>query len=87
MRHARIGTPPGATDGLGRLDRERTRRDLVVVLAPETIGELNQLMSRVGTWIAAQDFLAIRFHLEGRAHIMQRGGFVAPADRGRASDI
>ena len=46
----------------------------VVVLAPETIGELNQLMSRVGTWITAQDFLAIRFHLDGRAHIMQRAG-------------
>ena len=59
----------------------------VVVLAPETIGELNQLMSRVGTWIATQDFLAIRFHLDGRAHIMQRGGFVGPADRSHASDI
>jgi hypothetical protein len=59
----------------------------VVVLAPETIGELNRLMSRVGTWITAQDFLAIRFHLEGRSHIMQRGGLVAPADRSHASDI
>ena len=58
----------------------------VVVLAPETIGELNQLMSRVGTWITAQDFLAIRFHLEGRAYIMHRGGSVRPADRSHASD-
>jgi hypothetical protein len=58
----------------------------VVVLAPERIGELNQLMSRVGTWITAQDFLAIRFHLEGRAYIMHRGGSVGPADRSHASD-
>ncbi len=58
----------------------------VVVLAPDTIGELNQLMSRVEAWITAQDFLAIRFHLEGRAHIMQRGGFVGPANRSHASD-
>ena len=56
------------------------------MLAPDTIGELNQLMSRVGTWITTQDFLAIRFHLDGRAHIMQRGGFVGPVDRSHASD-
>jgi hypothetical protein len=58
----------------------------VVVLAPERISELNELMSRVGTWITAQDFLAIRFHLEGRAYIMQRDGFVGPADRSHVSD-
>jgi hypothetical protein len=58
----------------------------VVVLAPERISDLNELMSRVERWITAQDFLAIRFHLEGRAYIMQRGGFVGPGDRNHVSN-
>jgi hypothetical protein len=58
----------------------------VVVLAPERISDLNELMSRVEKWISAQDFLAIRFHLEGRAYIMQRSGFVGPGDRIHVSD-
>jgi hypothetical protein len=43
-------------------------------------------MSRVEKWITAQDFLAIRFHLDGRAYIVQRGGFVGPADRSHPSE-
>jgi hypothetical protein len=58
----------------------------VVVLAPERISDLNELMSRVEQWITAQDFLAIRFHLEGRVYIMQRGGIVGPADRNHVSE-
>jgi hypothetical protein len=53
----------------------------VVVLAPERISDLNGLMSRVEKWIAEQEFLAMRFHLDGRAYIMQRDGFVGPWDR------
>src|SRR3954453_7236961 len=53
----------------------------VVVLAPERISDLNGHLSRVEKWKSAKDFLAIRFHLEGRAYIMQRSGFVAPGDR------
>jgi hypothetical protein len=58
----------------------------VVVLAPERISDLNELMSRVEQWITARDFLAIRFHLEGRVYIMQRGGIVGPADRNHVSE-
>src|SRR3954462_10587830 len=50
----------------------------VVVLAPERISDLNELMSRVEKWIIPKDFLAIRSHLEGRPYIMQRSGFVGP---------
>jgi hypothetical protein len=58
----------------------------VVVLAPERIGELNELMSRVERWITEQEFLAIRFQLDGRAYIVQRGGFVGPWDRDHDPD-
>ena len=52
----------------------------VVVLAPEAMGDLDRLMSRVEGWITGQQFLALRFHLDGRAYIMQRGGVVRPVD-------
>lgn len=52
----------------------------VVVLAPERISDLNGLMSRVEKWIAEQEFLAMRFHLDDRAYVMQRNGFVRPGD-------
>ena len=86
---------PGVTQALELLRALRTdwvgwienglAGTFVVVLAPERISELDELMSRVEKWITAQDFLAIRFHLEGRAYIMQRGGFVGPADRNHVS--
>lgn len=52
----------------------------VVVLAPEAVGDLDQLLSRVDGWITGQRFLALRFHLDGCAYIMQRGGVVRPVD-------
>jgi hypothetical protein len=51
----------------------------VVVLAPERISELDELLASVETWINEQTFLAIRFYLDGRVYIMQRGGFVGRA--------
>jgi len=85
VMHACEGRRELRTEWVGWIENGRYGT-FVVGLAPETIGELKQLMARVGTWITTQDFLAIRFHLDGRAHIMQRGGFVAPADRSHASD-
>jgi hypothetical protein len=58
----------------------------VVVLAPEKISELNELMASVERWIAEQAFLAIRFHLDARVYIMQRGGYVGRVDGDRDSD-
>jgi hypothetical protein len=52
----------------------------VVVLAPERISEFNELLASVESWITRQSFLAIRFYLDGRVYIMQRGGFIGPAD-------
>jgi|SRR6266550_2334959 hypothetical protein len=55
----------------------------VVVLVPERTSELNQLLAGVENWITRQSFLAIRFHLDGRVYILQRGGFIgraAPAE-------
>jgi hypothetical protein len=51
----------------------------VVVLAPEKISELNELLSTVERWITGQAFLAISLHLDGRAYIVQRG-FIGRAD-------
>jgi hypothetical protein len=51
----------------------------VVVLVPERISELNQLLAGVESWITRQCFLAIRFHLDGRVYLLQRGGFIGPA--------
>lgn len=53
----------------------------VVVLTPEKISELNDLLASVERWITEQSFLAIRLHLDGRVYIMQRGGFIGRADR------
>jgi hypothetical protein len=58
----------------------------VVVLAPEKVNELSELMASVEGWIAEQAFLAIRFHLDGRVYIMQRGGYVGRADGDRYSN-
>jgi hypothetical protein len=51
----------------------------VVVPVPERISELNQLLAEVENWITRQSFLAIRFYLDGRVYILQRGGFIGPA--------
>ena len=58
-----------------------TRLDgiFVVVRTPERISELDELLARVEKWVSDQAFLAIRFHLEGRAYILQRGGFIGRA--------
>ena len=53
----------------------------VVVNAPERISELDELLAIVERWVTRQALLAIRFHLEGRVYIMQRDGFIGPADR------
>jgi hypothetical protein len=53
----------------------------VVVHAPERISELDELLASVERWVTGQALLAIRFHLEGRVYIMQRGGFIGPANR------
>jgi hypothetical protein len=53
----------------------------VVVLVPERISELNQLLAGVEDWITRQSFLAIRFYLDGRVYILQRGGFIRRAGR------
>ena len=53
----------------------------VVVHAPERISELDELLAIVEGWVTRRALLAIRFHLEGRVYIMQRGGFIGPADR------
>jgi acylphosphatase len=58
----------------------------VVVQAPERISELNELLTSVEKWVSGQAFLAIRFHLEGRAYILQRGGFIGRADGELDSD-
>jgi hypothetical protein len=58
----------------------------VVVQAPERISELDELLASVEKWVTDQAFLAIRFHLEGRAYILQRGGFIGRADGDRDSD-
>jgi hypothetical protein len=52
----------------------------VVVLAPERISELNELLASVEKWLTEQTFLAIRFHLDERVYIMQRGGFIGRAE-------
>jgi hypothetical protein len=51
----------------------------VVISAPGRSADLTDLTSRVGRWLDERHYLAIRFHLEGRRYIMQRGGFVEPA--------
>jgi hypothetical protein len=51
----------------------------VVVPVPERISELNQLLAEVESWITRQSFLAIRFYLDGRVYILQRGGFIGRA--------
>jgi hypothetical protein len=53
----------------------------VVVLTPEKIGELDELLASVEKWITGESFLAIRLHLDGGVYIMQRGGFIGRADR------
>jgi hypothetical protein len=60
----------------------------VLVFAPERISELDRLLSAVESWVAGQECLAIRFRLDGRVYIMQRGGCVeAPnPDRGRPAE-
>jgi hypothetical protein len=52
----------------------------VVVLAPERVSQLDELLGSVESWIAKQAFLAIRFHLGGRMYLMQRDGFIGSAD-------
>jgi hypothetical protein len=54
----------------------------VVISAPERSTELQALTSHVGRWLDGRHYLAIRFHLEGRRYIMQRGGLVEPAPDG-----
>ena len=51
----------------------------VVVPVPERISELNQLLAEAESWITRQSFLAIRFHLDGRVYILQRGGLIRRA--------
>ena len=51
----------------------------VVVLVPERISELDELLAEVESWITRQSFLAIRFYLDGRVYILQRGGFIGRA--------
>ena len=53
----------------------------VVVHAPERISELDELLAIVERWVTRQALLAIRFHLEGRVYIMQRGGYIGRADQ------
>jgi hypothetical protein len=53
----------------------------VVVHTPERISELNELLAVVERWVTRQALLAIRFHLEGRVYIMQRGGYIGRADQ------
>src|SRR5206468_5684119 len=57
----------------------------VVVLVPERISEVTELLSTVERWITRQSFLAIRFYLDTRAYIIQRGGFIGPAGPGQES--
>lgn len=78
---------PQALELLGELRADRVGwiengldGTFVVVLASEAIGDLDQLLSRVEGWITGQQFLALRFHLDGCAYIMQRGGVVRPVD-------
>jgi hypothetical protein len=56
----------------------------VVISAPERSAELPALTSHVGRWLDERHYLAIRFQLEGRRYIMQRGGLVAPAPDGHS---
>ena len=56
----------------------------VIVHTPERISELDELLGTVENWITQQTFFAVRFHLEGRVYIMQRDGFIGPADRDHA---
>ena len=58
----------------------------VVVLVPERISELNQLLADVEAWVTGQSFLAIRLHLDGRVYILQRGGFIGPGPAQDQSD-
>ena len=51
----------------------------VVVPVPERISELDELLAEVESWVTRQSFLAIRFYLDGRVYILQRGGFIGPA--------
>jgi hypothetical protein len=53
----------------------------VVVLTPEKLGGLDELLASVEKWITGESFLAIRLHLDGDVYIMQRGGFIGRADR------
>jgi hypothetical protein len=59
----------------------------VVVLVPERISEFKELLASVGGWITRQSVLALRFYLDGRVYIMQRGGFIGPADPTRQATI
>jgi len=52
----------------------------VVVLVPERISELDELLERVGSWVSNQAFLAIRFRLDGRVYTMQGRGLIRPAN-------
>jgi hypothetical protein len=86
---------PGLTDALDLLKLLDSNWDcwienglagtFVVVFAPERISELDELLASVESWITEQEFLALRFHLDGRIYLMQRGGFIGRADRNHGS--
>jgi hypothetical protein len=81
---------PGVTDAMSLLDHLKSRWSawcessvagtFVIVLVPEPIDEFNDMLASVEHWITQQTFLAIRFFLDGRAYIMQRGGSIGPGN-------
>jgi hypothetical protein len=77
---------PGLADAMDLLDHMQARwcawcensvsGTFVIVLVPEAVSELDDVLAEVESWIGRQAFLAIRFYLDGRIYIMQRGGFI-----------
>jgi hypothetical protein len=81
---------PGVTDAMSLLNHLQSRWSawcessvvgtFVIVLVPEPIDEFNEMLASVEQWITQQTFLAVRFYLDGRVYIMQRGGSIAPGN-------
>jgi hypothetical protein len=78
---------PSLADAMSLLNHTRARwcawcengvdGTFVIVLVPEPMSEFKKLLATVESWIGGQAFLAIRFYLDGRVYIMQRGGLIA----------
>jgi hypothetical protein len=52
---------------------------VVAVALPQTTRDVGDLLNAVEDWLDRRDVPLIRFHLDSRLYVLQRGGQIAPA--------